>query len=238
MNALQAAVDSNNVGVSLLETARYDEALDVFRSAADLMYVVTQVVHAANPEAVWSASTSDPSTCRKVNDAQEKMLKFATSTKKENQQPLGRRHDVDCFLHVRAFNLSMPACTDDVDCALHSATILANMALTYHLAVPQTASSNFPSFNSAMTLYEMAYSVASRLEHSEQSSQIMMVTLNNMGQIYHECGSYDEARSILNTLQPYIRHRIKAGDEDFSAEKRMYLLNAMLLVKPGGAAAA
>ena len=238
MNALQAAVKSNNVGVSLLETARYDEALDVFRSAADLMYVVTQVVNAAHPEANWCASISDPSTCRKVKDAQEKMLKMSTFTVEENQHPLGRRHDVDCFLHLRAFNLTMPACSHDVDCALHSATILANMALTYHLAVPQTASSNFPSFNSAMTLYEMAYSVASRVQHSEQSSQIMMVTLNNMGQIHHECGMYDEARSILNTLQEYIRHRIKVGDEAFSAEKRMYLLNAMLLVKPRGAAAA
>lgn len=238
MNALQAAVESNNIGVSLLETARYDEALDVFRSAADLMYVVTQVANAANPEAHWSASTSDPLTCRKVHDAQEKMLKMSSSTVKEKQQQLGQRHDVDCFVHVRAFNLSMPACTDDVDCALHSATVLANMALTYHLAVPQTASSNFPSFNSALTLYEMAYSVASRVEHSEQSSQIMMVTLNNMGLIHHECGMYDEARSILNTLQEYIRHRIKVGDEAFSADKRMYLLNAMLLVKPRGAAAA
>ena len=239
MNALQAAIESNDVGVSLLEASRYEEALNVFRSAADLMYVVRQVLNTTDPfERDWNASTTDPSTCEKVQAAQEKLRQVSSPPLKDNQQLAARRLETDCFLHVRGFTLLMPADDDEVSCALHSATILTNMALAYHLAVPQTSSSNFQSFHNAMTLYEMAYSVAARVESSENSSRIIMVTLNNLGQIHHECGMYAEARNILNTLQEYIRHRIKDGDDSFSAEKRVYLLNAMLLVKPRGAAAA
>jgi hypothetical protein len=48
LNVLQAAVDSNNAGVSFMEMARYDEALEVLRSAADLMYVITQLLKVSN----------------------------------------------------------------------------------------------------------------------------------------------------------------------------------------------
>ena len=239
MNALQVAIDSSTVGVSLLKATRYEEALDLFRSAADLMYEVTTVLNAAGPsQADWIEIISNPTTCAKVQAAQEKLQKVSTSTVKENEQRAERCHEADCFLHVRGFSLLMPPKEEEVPCALYSATILTNMALAYHLAVPQTSSSNYPSFHNAMTLYEMAYSVATRVDNSEHSSRIVMAALNNMGQIHHECGMYDDARYILNTLQEYIRHRIKDGDDAFSAEKRVYLLNAMLLVKPRGAAAA
>jgi hypothetical protein len=60
----------------------------------------------------------------------------------------------------------MPSATkgDAIPCAIHSATILANMALTYHLAVPQTPCSDNTSLQNAMTLYEMAYSATIRVE--------------------------------------------------------------------------
>ena len=239
MNALQVAIESNNVGVSLLEASRYEEALNVFRSAADLMYVVTQVLKTTDPvDGDRHARMSDPSTCKKVQEAQEKMRTVSNKLLKDNPQLAARRLETDCFLHVRAFNLWMPTEGDEVPCALHSATILANMALAYHLAVPQISSSNFSMFHNAMTLYDMAYSVAARVECNEHSSRIIMVTLNNLGMIHHECGKYDEASCILNSLQEYIQHRIKDGDDSFSAEKRAYLLNAMLVVKPRGAAAA
>ncbi len=48
LNVLQAAVDSNNAGVSFMEMARYDEALEVLRSTADLMYVITQLLKVSN----------------------------------------------------------------------------------------------------------------------------------------------------------------------------------------------
>jgi hypothetical protein len=44
--------------------------------------------------------------------------------------------------------------------------------------------------------------------------------------------------TLLNVLQEYIRHQIKLGNDSFSTEKKIYLLNAMFLKQPHGARAA
>jgi hypothetical protein len=245
MNVLQAAVDSNNAGVSFMEMARYDEALEVFRSAADLMYVVTQLMNkvANTDEATIDTSTNDDSSSirTRLEEAREKVEKLSASISKESRRAVVSHLETDCFLHTQGFYLSMPPVTTKghaIPCAVHSATILANMALTYHLAVPQTSCSDNASLRNAMTLYEMAYSVTIRVEQDEDSSRVIMAALNNMAHINHECGMYDESSHILNVLQEYIRHQIKLGNDSFSTEKKVYLLNAMFLRQPYGARAA
>jgi hypothetical protein len=235
MNVLNVAVESNNTGVSLLEMERYEEALEVFRSAADLMYVVTQQMKISKSEADAESSSAD---CKKATETRERIEKIASSVANKSRRTLVAKDETDCFLHDRGFYLSMPSINQEVPCALHSATILANMALAYHLSVPQTSCADNSALRHAMTLYEMAYSVAARIEQNEDSSRVIMAALNNMAQINHECGMYDESRHILDNLQNYIRHQIKAEDYSLSGEKRVYLLNAMFLDRPQGAGAA
>lgn len=239
MNALEVAVDSNNIGVSLLERAQYDDALEVFRSAADLMYVVTQEIKARNSETDVDESLLEdsPSSSKKIRETQKRIVNIAASLAAQKGRVVVP-DETDCFLYDRGFLLSMPFCGSAIPCALHSATILANMALAYHLSVPQISNADSPALRNAMTLYGMAYSVASRVEQNEDSRRVIMATLNNMAQIHHECGMYEESRNILDSLQEFIHDQIKAEDCDFSPEKRVYLLNAMFVHKPQGAAAA
>jgi hypothetical protein len=243
MNVLQAAIDSNNAGVSFMEMSRYDEALEVFRSAADLMYVVTQLMKVSSTdEGLIDSSINAESTSirMKLEETREKVDKISASISKENQRAVIPRLETDCFLHTQGFYLSMPPVVsgDAIPCAIHSATILANMALTYHLAVPQMPCSDNTALRSAMTLYEMAYTVSIRVEQNLDSSRVIMATLNNMAHINHECGMYEESSRILNVLQEYIRHQVKLGNDSFSTEKKVYLLNAMFLKQPHGARAA
>lgn len=234
MIALQVAVDSNNTGVALLGMARYEEALEVFRSAADLMYVVTQQMKVGQVDAPCCTSTT-----KVITDTQDKIQSLASSLRVANKQGVLLTPDeTDCFLHDQGFNLAMPSQHEEVPCALHSATILANMAMTYHLSVPQTSSSDSLTLRNALTLYEMAYSVASRVEQNEDSSRVIMAALNNMAHIHHERGLYEQSRHILDNLQDYIWQRIKSENCIFSPEKRVYILNALFLNKPQGAAAA
>jgi hypothetical protein len=243
MNVLQAAVDSNNAGVSFMEMARYDEALEVLRSAADLMHVVTQLMKVSNTDEGTidtNIHAESASILIKLEETREKVDKISASISKESRRAVTPLLETDCFLHTQGFYLAMPSATkgDAIPCAIHSATILANMALTYHLAVPQTPCSDNTSLRNAMTLYEMAYSVTIRVEQNLDSSRVIMAALNNMAHINHECGMYDESSHILNVLQEYIRHQIKLGNDSFSTEKKIYLLNAMFLKQPHGARAA
>lgn len=239
MSVLKVAVDSNNTGVALLEMARYEEALEVFRSAADLMFVVTQEMKIDQSGASIDAKQQNESssTSKKVTDTQDRIHNIAASLTSKRRRVL-TPDETDCFLHHQGFNLFMPTHRQEVPCALHSATILANMAMAYHLSVPCTSSPESPALRNALTLYEMAYSVASRIDQNESSSRVIMASLNNMAHIHHECGMYEQSRHILDNLQEYIRQRIKSENCIFSQEKRVYLLNALFLNKPQGAAAA
>jgi hypothetical protein len=237
MNVLSIAVETNNIGVVLLEQSLYADALEVFRSAADLMYLVTQELKAAqlSPEDRVDSSL----TKMKIRSIQKKIQVITQSAGNKRRQVL-KHSESDCFLHDCGLTLSYAA--SPATCALQSATIFLNMALSYHLSIPEGSSAGVPALRNAMTLYEMSYSVASLVEQTDDSSRIVMAALNNMAYIHHGCGLSEKSREVMDTLQAYIRQttitRTPQGSSIFTEETRVYLLNAVFLHEPRGAAAA
>lgn len=170
-------------------------------------------------------------------------------------------HD-DEFMSCDGITLLPQLPLTSTTCACESAAILFNMALSYHLSSTYSVES-IPLHN-ALTLYEMACSVALRVEsqheqlqqllllqsytqqqqHQQQRqciSRVIMASLNNIGQVYHRLGKYKKARDYLDDLSHYV---LNAGttaptlERTEILERREFLLNAMLLHEPRGAPAA
>ena len=231
MNALVVAITYNNIGVSLLETGSHEESLEIFRGSAELMFVATRTVNEQCPQA--SARVD-----KKINQVVGK-LQHILSEAKPKQGKYDSRREADCFLHHTAIRL-LPQSESQAPCdgALESATVLFNMALAYHLASPlpcQTCTS----LHNALTLYDMAYSVAARIDNEFGSQRVICAALNNLGYLHHELGRYSTSREYLDKLSSYIVSLDpNQADKTVKSERRQFLLNALLLYKPRGAAAA
>jgi len=183
----------------------------------------------------------------------EKHYYNRSQPRKHKRQRVILDEEKDEFIYHEGLLLPLPAEISKT-CAIESATILYNMALSYHLGSSSSmncSSTSHDELHNALTLYEMACCVAYRVETQQQSgpktkasSKVVMASLNNMGQIYHHLGKYSKSRFYLDDLSNYIltltaaqQERGEEGGED-DQERKRFLLNAMFLQKPRGAAAA
>eukprot|EP00545_Synedropsis_sp_CCMP1620_P004211 CAMPEP_0119018156 /NCGR_PEP_ID=MMETSP1176-20130426/18735_1 /TAXON_ID=265551 /ORGANISM="Synedropsis recta cf, Strain CCMP1620" /LENGTH=85 /DNA_ID=CAMNT_0006972099 /DNA_START=57 /DNA_END=311 /DNA_ORIENTATION=- len=77
------------------------------------------------------------------------------------------------------------------------------MALCYHLdslrpnAMPGAV-------QNAVTLYEMAYSLGLQVNEDSRSHPIILMSLNNMGQLHNEVGNFEKSRLYLEDLSAYV----------------------------------
>ena len=257
--ALQIASEANNLGVSLMKGRHFRDALEIFRHAADLMYALTQDLKQQlmnQPNTSSSSSSSSSCASQKMPPMEAKMEElldkhgFNSQPRKHKRQRTALDEEKDEFIYNEGLLLPLPAKVSKT-CALESATILYNMALAYHLSsnAKDYYASDSHALHNAVTLYEMACCVAYRVERQQDgpktkcSSRVVMASLNNMGQIYHRLGKYTKSRFYLDDLSNYIltstaqeeQQEDKAEDDP---ERRRFLLNAMFLQKPRGAAAA
>ena len=235
MNALHVAIQYNNTGVSLLESGRLDEGLDVFRGAAELMYISTQSTK--NQSSISGSTASDED--EKILEVKAKLQHIFDQPAPGSSMNGSSQQENDCFLYHTAIRLPPPTDGQPPNtCAAESATVLFNMALAYHLGSPSPYRI-CPSLHNACTLYDMAYSVASRLSSEPVSQRVICAALNNMGHLHHELGRYKASREYLDNLSSYIVSLGRyAGDKTSKIERRQFLLNAMLLHRPRGAPAA
>ena len=231
MNALHIAIHYNNIGVTLLEIGHHEECLEIFRGSAELMYIATQSIH-QNPHATMLNDTKIQEVLAKLQNV---VIRSTIHPKNEDS-----RRENDCFLYHTAISVSHSKAGKHPpsNCALASATVLFNMALTYHLGSP-LPHNLCPSLYNALTLYDMAYSVARRVEKEPGSQRVICAALNNLGHLHHELGRYGTSRGYLDDLSSYIVSLdLFGGDKESKSEQRRFLLNAMFLLKPRGAPAA
>jgi len=233
MNALAAAIQYNNIGVTLLESGHHEVGLEVFRGSAELMYTAT------NARNHVSSQTNTASEDEKIMQVKAKLqLTHITSLTKAKK--IDSQIEIDCFLYHTGIRLTPPPSEGQpiYSCALVSATVLFNMALAYHLGSPQPHQI-CPSLHNALTLYDMAYNVATRVGTQPESQLVICASLNNLGQLHHELGQYSTSRKNLDNLSSYIVSLDPhAADNKSIIERRQFLLNAMMLHKPRGAPAA
>jgi len=264
-DVLCAAFDENNLGVVNLQQGRYEEALKHFKGAAQLMYKVTQHNNTSTSSSSSSSSTtSSSSSSSSSSETSATLTNEQTPTsahqqqeqqqQQQQQQPLPCPSTMPCdsilcdrtlCLVEGSFLCDCPIVMQrhpnnrtSATCTLESATILYNMGLTYHLNFIRVTESLEHALSNALTLYEMAYNLGMQIPNSVRSSQIVMASLNNLGQLHHELGDFGRSRFFLEELSSYIMSLENPPQHEIALERHEFMLNVMVLREPQGAPAA
>lgn len=245
---MDAAIECNNIGVSLLREMRLDEALETFKGAARMMYPVSQYFQScmmtkdAQMEGGVDGSGSSSAAAAgaapmEVTDDNTTSDSHASKTGR-NRRPLAQHDCSQVNLSDNCFVLAEPLYIDRLEeepatCTMESATIIYNMGLVYRLSGESTCL-----LQKAWSLFDMSFSVAFSVPSDTRSRKIAMACLNNTGEIQHALGNYQLSRQYLDTLYTLIISLPPARDETTLKERHQLLLNVMLLQEPKIASAA
>ena len=90
----------------------------------------------------------------------------------------------------------------------------------------------------AVVLYDMAYGLCLRIHEDMRSNEIILIALNNLGQIHFEIGEYQKSQSYFDDLATYLMFLGPAHEHDADNGRRECILNAMVLRNPSTSAAA
>lgn len=214
MTDMNIAIDHNNRAVELLEKGYNEQALMEFKKAAQLMYSTTQTLKDQRPQSVGES----PLICT-LCTASEKSI--ATDNSFIRSTPL-------------LMSYSEGATSS---CTIERATILVNMALCYHLDSLRP-NSMAGAIQNAVTLYEMAYSLGLQVNEDSRSHPIILMALNNMGQMYHEVGNFEKSRLYFEDLSAYVVMLGEIGEGHTVSDRHEFMLNAMVLRNPNTCAGA
>jgi hypothetical protein len=235
--AMNASIECNNIGVSLLKAGLLSESLETFEAAAQLMHTISQ---SFRPSLIQGrliptppASSPEPASSQHTGNQSEAMVKmakcrtFLISASNGSKQGLS----TDCFVSIDPLTIDLVQCTPS-SCAVESATIVYNTGLAYHLY------GSLSYLEKALCLFDMAFSLALSTGHTSRSPIIAMSALNNAGQIHHSLSNYAVSRIYLDTLSSYVHSLPSTSDESTRKERHHFLLNAMMLQEPKIASAA
>ena len=212
---MNTAIKHNNLGVALLQKGRHEEALLELKQAAELMYSIAQKLK----EMVLSGVRP----CSPLQFCETHQCSISTSNSLIRSTPL-----------LMSYNTGDPSSS----CAVESAIVLMNMALCYHL--DSVEANTMPgAVQHALTLYNMAYSLGVQVEDDERAFDLVLTSLNNLGQLHYEMGDFEQSRGYLEDIAAYVAFldEHESGyliDED----RHEFMLNAMVLRNPTSCARA
>ena len=215
---MNIAIDHNNEGIIFLEKGQNDKALLEFKKAAQLMYSITQELK--NNRKTGSETQQQP-----------KSLTLCTSSK----NPIATENSFIRSTPILMAGSQEP--TDSCQCTIESATVLLNMALTYHID-SLTPNCMKGATQSAIALYDMSYSLGLQVNEDTRSHHIILTALNNLGQLYYELGDYNKSRLYLEDLSTYVMFLGPGEEENAVRDRHEFLLNAMVLRNPNTSAGA
>lgn len=218
---MNTAIYYNNVGIAYLEKGDHEDALRMLKEAAQQLYTAT-----------LNHKTSVNSEAGKITETE---CDVSSKARYFPRQPLVSNTDSNTFLCSVPIFLS--AKNSSGGCTQESAVVLYNMALTYHLNAI-SANSISKALQNAMTLFEMASNLSLQVDHSEQTSHIIMSSLNNLGLLHHEQGNYSRSHQYFEDLSVYISSLRTPTEIYIASERRAFLLNAMVLRNEAKGAAA
>ena len=206
---MNIVVDTNNQGVSLLQQGRTDQALRLLKQSAELLFKITRVMNhtlIVNHEEPWR-ETSTRCFPSETNVHVDDVIVQST--------PIIMKY------------VSEP----ETCCTVESATILMNMALCYHLISTTSINAAYSAEN-AISLYQMSSSLCLQAIADPRAHHIMLTSLNNLGQLYHERGDFDNARFCFDDLATFVLHLREEGYHESITGLQEFMLNAIILRNP------
>jgi tetratricopeptide (TPR) repeat protein len=210
---MQAAIMHNNKGVELMARGCHEIALIEFKKAAEMLYSFTQSLKD-------TSGPLDPESILLLHEGTS-FTRFETTEMTLNIE--------NSFLHLHPIIMissNEPASA----CTLESASVLLNMALSYHVKSIQDIPSKDVVYN-AIHLYEMAFSLASQGEDAFRSSEVILTSLNNMGMIRLELGEFEAARQCFNHLLSYGKLISRLNNLPYKDHLNVCMLNAIVLLE-------
>ena len=210
---MNVAINHNNLGVSFLQKGRREEAMLELKKAAQLMYKTTQ-------------------------ELKEKALTGSQQCHLSDQHEAHLCSVVTTNSFIRSTPLLMSYSEGQASsCTVESAIVLMNMALCYHL--DSTEAKSMPdAMQNALTLYQMAYGLGVQARGDERAFNLILTSLNNMGQLHHEMGDFEKSRLYLEDLSTYITFVNQRGSGHLIEDRHEFMLNAMVLRNPNSCAGA
>jgi tetratricopeptide (TPR) repeat protein len=107
-------------------------------------------------------------------------------------------------------------------CVIETASVLLNMALCYHI---NSLVSN------AVKMYKMAYKLSIQCHNDSRRHNIILMSLNNLGQIMHEMGEYEMSILYLKELTCKVVQLLQANEANAIVnDGQDYLINALILI--------
>ena len=215
---MELALNHNNEGILLLEKGMHERALSEFKAAAELMYNITQ----------------EFKTMRLIGDDADTRFESLTVCSK-SQHPVVTGNS---FIRSNPILMSISQEPNGaVPCTIESATILLNMALTYHID-SQNPNCMKDALQNAITLYDMAYSLGLQIHEDSRTNQIILTALNNLGLIYYELGDYSKSTLYIEDLSTFLTFLNPEGEAENMNDLQDFILNALVLRNPNRSAAA
>jgi tetratricopeptide (TPR) repeat protein len=213
------AIEMNNRGVKWLVEGKYTFALSDLKKAAECMQTITKICEQACT--IRAAEESIGEMHHEDHNASPVYF-TAVPAVSEGQRFFQSQRCV--FIHDTPFTIPQQMTTTAT--TVVGVIILYNMALTYQLAYQ---CSLIPNANeNALTLYEMAYTLAVKYCERGNFTPIIVACMNNLGCLHYELGEFDCARTYLDELVHYIR-KGPNGCYITLLQKNEFMLNAMLL---------
>jgi hypothetical protein len=203
MSSLHAAVEHNNQGIDYLEQGLHENSLQEFKRAAQMLHLTTQYL--------------------KENHGNIKGLP-AKPSNIQARKSIPTNND---FIRSTPLRLGNSDGTT-ISCTIESATVLLNMALCCHLNSVGTCSIS-DAMSNAIALYEMSYTLAMKCSYDQRSHPIILISLNNLGQLAHEVGEFELSTRYLEELSSKVVRFREGGELSYIDNPQEFLLNALVL---------
>jgi hypothetical protein len=230
VEAMNVAIECNNIGVDLLEKGCPSEALEAFRETVKLMNPVSR----SFKESQQDHNTVDPPLSESETiKAIERAIRHVQQLRQGAHQRIlrGDNSTNNSMLLTPAMKIPRLASVP-CSCAKDSAILVYNMGLACF------DNGTERSLRKSLCLFDMAYTLASTQSHDRSSQKVCMASLNNSGQIHYSLANYDLSQRYLQNLCNIVLSLPSTDDADDVQERQQFLLNALLLREPCSAGAA
>lgn len=214
------AANLNNQGANLLGNGHLEDATSMFREAIKAMQ---QLLHCEQLSTATMKQSPSPETITKTLSPSTSAV-FVWSTAMELPTLL-----------------TDGEADDDHQMDSHCCAIFYNLALVQHLHGLSNPSRMTHYAEKALRLYAMAFESNEKTLFDNNCTFKSLILLNNMAQLFHELGKYEQSRCVLNEMTSRASEVLASSEllgTCLAATVNALLLNAMLLNEPDTSAAA
>lgn len=213
VEAYGEAVRLNNHGVIILQRGEYSSAARLFKQASQKMMSAIDGFESStsspNPPSPERAFQSSETCTSQHKPRPYKWIKDKPDSRNLSSLEISSFQSIPCIPATRTFStgesllfgrpllMQMPPVdrTDPLQCTSQSSVIVYNLALTFHLH-GTIGKAGREALETALELYDVAARLVwvSIRTRPALISPVLLVTLHNMGHIYHGLGGHREAQ--------------------------------------------